>query len=176
LSAALHGRFTHSFEKRQPSGWSVMNDVAPTTNVAPMKFGMGANPRRKEDKALITGAGRFVDDYTPEWTLRAWVLRSTMAHARIKVGDLASVQTLPGVRLILTAADVKGLGGLPCKASPAGGRDISEISDASDPGRRHRTPRRRSHRPSSLPTSSSRPRRRRRRSRSITTRCRWRWI
>ena len=56
-----------------------MNDVAPT-NVAPMKFGMGANPRRKEDKALITGAGRFTDDYTPEGTLRAWVLRSTMAQ------------------------------------------------------------------------------------------------
>ena len=30
-----------------------MNDVAPTTNVAPMKFGMGANIRRKEDKALV---------------------------------------------------------------------------------------------------------------------------
>src|SRR5437660_3270634 len=92
-----------------------MNDVAPTTNVAPMKYGMGANIRRTEDKALITGAGRFVDDYTPAGTLRAYVLRSTMAHARITVGDLSAAKAMPGVRLILTAADVQGLGGLPCK-------------------------------------------------------------
>src|SRR5262245_20525205 len=92
-----------------------MNDVSPTTNIAPMKFGMGANPRRKEDKALVTGAGRFVDDYTPVGTLHAWVLRSTMAHARISLGDLSAAKEMPGVRLIMTAADVKGLGGLPCK-------------------------------------------------------------
>src|SRR5437879_2438176 len=92
-----------------------MNDVSPTTNVAPMKFGMGANIRRKEDKALVTGAGRFVDDFTPEGTLRAYVLRSSMAHAKIKLGDLADVRAMPGVRLVLTAADVRGLGGLPCK-------------------------------------------------------------
>src|SRR5262245_40799241 len=92
-----------------------MNDVSPTTNIAPMKFGMGANPRRKEDKALVTGAGRFVDDHTPVGTLHAWVLRSTMAHARISLGDLSAARGMPGVRLILTAADVKGIGGLPCK-------------------------------------------------------------
>ena len=123
-----------------------MNDVAPT-NVAPMKFGMGANPRRKEDKALITGAGRFTDDYTPEGTLRAWVLRSTMAHARIKVGDLADARALPGVRLILTAADVKGLGGLPCKGKV---RQVDgtypKIPAASAPRRRRRAPCRRSDR------------------------------
>src|SRR3984893_9600466 len=92
-----------------------MNDLPPTTNVVPMKFGMGANIRRKEDKALVTGAGRFVDDYTPEGTLRAYVLRSTMAYAKIKVGDLSAVRGMPGVRLILPAADIQGLGGLPCK-------------------------------------------------------------
>src|SRR5579871_5391861 len=91
-----------------------MNDVA-QTNVAPLKFGMGANIRRKEDKALVTGAGRFVDDFAPEGTLRAYVLRSTMAFARIKLGDLADVRAMPGVRLILTAADLAGVNGLPCK-------------------------------------------------------------
>ena len=48
-------------------------------------------PSRTEDKALVTGAGHFTDDYTPEGTLRAYVLRSSMAHARIKLGDLSAV-------------------------------------------------------------------------------------
>ena len=86
-----------------------MNDTAP------MKFGMGARPRRKEDKTLVTGTGRFTDDYTPPGCLRAFVVRSSMAHAKIKVGDLAAAREMPGVRLILTAADIEGVNGLPCK-------------------------------------------------------------
>ncbi len=86
-------------------------------NAAPPKFGMGAPVRRKEDKALVTGAGRFTDDYTPEGTLRAVVLRSSMAHARFKLGELADVRSMPGVRLVMTHADLGGIGGLPCKAN-----------------------------------------------------------
>jgi carbon-monoxide dehydrogenase large subunit len=84
-------------------------------NVAPPKYGIGAAVRRKEDRALVTGRGRFVDDYTPEGTLRATVLRSAMAHARFRLGDLAEVAALPGVRLVLTHADLAGIGGLPCQ-------------------------------------------------------------
>ena len=86
-------------------------------NVAPPKFGMGAPVRRKEDKALITGAGRFTDDYTPAGTLRAVVLRSTMAHANITLDGLEEAGAMPGVRLILTHADLAGIGGLPCKGN-----------------------------------------------------------
>ena len=84
-------------------------------NLAPLKYGMGARVRRTEDKALLTGAGHFTDDYTPEGTLRAYVLRSTMAHARIKLGDLAAVEAMPGVRLVMTSRDLVGVRGLPCK-------------------------------------------------------------
>ncbi len=86
-------------------------------NVAPPKFGMGAPVRRKEDRALVTGRGRYVDDITPEGTLSAVVLRSAMAHARIALGDLSEVAAMPGVRLILTHADLDGIGGLPCTVS-----------------------------------------------------------
>lgn len=84
-------------------------------NVAPPKYGMGAPVRRKEDRALVTGRGRYTDDYTPEGTLRAYVLRSAMAHARFRLGDLAEIAAMPGVRLVLTHADLAGIGGLPCK-------------------------------------------------------------
>ena len=47
---------------------------------------------------------------------RAYVLRSAMAHAGFRLGDLAEVAAMPGVRLILTHADLDGIGDVPCKA------------------------------------------------------------
>jgi carbon-monoxide dehydrogenase large subunit len=84
-------------------------------NAAPPKYGMGARVRRMEDKSLLVGTGRFTDDYTPEGTLRAVVLRSTAAHAGIVAGNLEAARAMPGVRLILTHADLAGYGGVPCK-------------------------------------------------------------
>ena len=83
---------------------------------APPKYGMGARVRRKEDKALLTGAGRFTDDYNPAGTVRAVVLRSAMAHARITV-NVDAAKAMPGVHLIMTHADIAGFGGLPCKGN-----------------------------------------------------------
>ena len=88
-----------------------MNDTAP------IKYGMGAPVRRKEDRALVIGAGHFTDDYTPAGTLRAYVVRSTMAHAKITVGGLDAARAMPGVQLILTGADVADIPGLPCKGN-----------------------------------------------------------
>ncbi|WP_029058907.1 xanthine dehydrogenase family protein molybdopterin-binding subunit [Stappia stellulata] len=85
--------------------------------MAPGKFGMGAPVRRKEDTALITGHGRYTDDIHPDGALRAYVLRSSMAHARIKVGDLEDARNAEGVAMVLTAADVPDLGMMPTKAS-----------------------------------------------------------
>jgi len=84
----------------------------------PKNYGMGAAVRRKEDRALVSGAGRFTDDYEPEGTLRAYVVRSSMAHARIKVANTAGAMSLPGVHLVMTAADLEGIGGLPCNCKP----------------------------------------------------------
>jgi carbon-monoxide dehydrogenase large subunit len=86
--------------------------------LVPPKYGMGAPVRRKEDRSFVTGAGRFTDDYHPEGTLHAHVLRSAMGHARIRLGDLAAAREMDGVRLVLTADDLEGIGGLPCKARP----------------------------------------------------------
>jgi carbon-monoxide dehydrogenase large subunit len=88
----------------------------------PMKYGVGQSVRRSEDQRFITGTGRYVDDDAKAGLLRGYVLRSPYAHARFTIGDLAAARAMPGVRLILTAADIKGLGPLPCLA-PAKNRD-----------------------------------------------------
>ena len=84
--------------------------------LAPVKFGLGASVLRKEDDAFITGRGTYTDDKTKDRALHGYVLRSAMAHAKFKVRDVAAALELPGVHLILTAEDVKGLNGIPCLA------------------------------------------------------------
>ena len=79
-----------------------------------MKFGVGQSVRRKEDDALLRGAGRYVADHAPANLLHAVVLRSPHAHARFRITDVASARTMPGVALLLTGAETATLGHLPC--------------------------------------------------------------
>ena len=83
------------------------------TSSAPIKFGVGKSARRKEDDALVRGRGRYTDDHAPSPSLHALVLRSPHAHAKFRI-DTTRARELPGVALILTAADIPDLGGLPC--------------------------------------------------------------
>src|SRR5262249_48233363 len=81
----------------------------------PAKFGFGASLRRKEDDALVRGAGRYVADCAPADALHAVVLRSPHAHARFRIADVAKAKGMPGVALVLTAADIADVGDLPCQ-------------------------------------------------------------
>ncbi|MDB5591753.1 xanthine dehydrogenase family protein molybdopterin-binding subunit [Enterovirga sp.] len=80
------------------------------------KFGVGQAVNRVEDARLVTGGGRYTDDIAPEGALHAYVLRSPYAHAGFRIGDLAPVAAMPGVKLILTHRDLGPYGTLPCGA------------------------------------------------------------
>src|SRR5260370_19965044 len=82
----------------------------------PMKFGIGQAVKRVEDARLIRGEGKSTADVVPPGTLAAVLLRSPHAHARFKIEDVATAKAAPGVRLVVTAADVGYLGDLPCLA------------------------------------------------------------
>jgi len=81
--------------------------------MAPVKFGVGQSVRRKEDDALVRGRGRYTDDHAPSPALHALMLRSPHAHAKFTI-DASRARALPGVEMIVTADDIKDLGGLPC--------------------------------------------------------------
>src|SRR5262250_464314 len=66
----------------------------------------GASVARKEDPALLAGKGRFIDDVRLPGTLHAAFVRSAHAHAYIRAVDVAAARALPGVHLVLTAADL----------------------------------------------------------------------
>jgi carbon-monoxide dehydrogenase large subunit len=80
------------------------------------KFGLGASVLRKEDDAFIRGKGLYTDDEMRDGLLHAVVVRSPYAHASFVLGDLSAVREAPGVRLVLTHADIAHLGELPCQA------------------------------------------------------------
>ena len=79
-----------------------------------MKFGFGQALTRKEDAPLLRGQGCYIADVLPQNALHAAVARSPHAHARFTIHDLARVRAMPGVRLVLTGADVSDLDPLPC--------------------------------------------------------------
>ncbi|MFE1599176.1 xanthine dehydrogenase family protein molybdopterin-binding subunit [Methylobacterium sp. ID0610] len=80
------------------------------------KFGIGQPLRRVEDRRLVTGGGRYGDDHAPDGCLHAAVLRSPHAHARFRITDLSAARAMPGVQLVLTAAEVADLGEIKCQA------------------------------------------------------------
>ncbi|ACL58095.1 xanthine dehydrogenase family protein molybdopterin-binding subunit [Methylobacterium nodulans] len=80
------------------------------------KFGIGQPLRRVEDHRLLTGGGHYGDDHAPEGCLHAALLRSPHAHARFRITDVSTACAMPGVRLVLTAADVANLGEIKCQA------------------------------------------------------------
>ncbi len=76
--------------------------------------GIGARVLRKEDERFLTGRGRYVDDIVLPHQSYAWIVRSPHAHATIRGIDSKVAAAAPGVLAILTGADFKGFGGLPC--------------------------------------------------------------
>ena len=66
---------------------------------------IGQPLRRREDIRFIQGRGRYVDDVALPRTAWCAFVRSPHAHARLGRIDTAAAQAMPGVLLVLTAAD-----------------------------------------------------------------------
>ena len=60
---------------------------------------------RKEDARLITGKGRFTDDFNLDGQAYAVMVRSPYPHARIIAIDAAQAKAMPGVLGVFTGAD-----------------------------------------------------------------------
>ena len=64
--------------------------------------GLGASRKRVEDNRFIRGKGNYVDDIVLPGMLHMEILRSPLAHARIRSIDASKAWEIPGVRLVLT--------------------------------------------------------------------------
>jgi CO/xanthine dehydrogenase Mo-binding subunit len=71
--------------------------------------GIGLSILRPDAPEKVTGAVPYVADLSPRGLLHAKLLRSPHAHARILKIDVSRARALPGVRAVLTAADIPEL-------------------------------------------------------------------
>ena len=94
--------------------------------------GMGAAVRRKEDYRFITGSGLYTDDINRPNQVYAYIVRSPVAHARIRSLDASAALATPGVVAVLTGADMAAdeVGSLPC----GWGINNKDGSPMSEPG------------------------------------------
>lgn len=74
------------------------------------EYDVGQPIPRTEDPRLLTGGGRYSDDYTLPHQLRGYVLRSPHAHAKILSIDSTAASAMPGVKAVLTAQDYRAVG------------------------------------------------------------------
>jgi len=71
---------------------------------------------RAEDRRLVTGHGCYAADWCIDGSLHAHVLRSDRAHAVLGRIDTATARDMPGVRLIITGAELLAAGARPVRA------------------------------------------------------------
>jgi carbon-monoxide dehydrogenase large subunit len=66
----------------------------------------GKSVRRLEDRALLTGRGRYLDDLQPAGCLAAAFVRSPYGHASYNEIDTSAACALPGVHAVYTLNDL----------------------------------------------------------------------
>jgi aerobic carbon-monoxide dehydrogenase large subunit len=72
--------------------------------------GIGQPVRRREDRRLLTGQGRYSDDLALPGQAYAAMVRSPYAHALVRRIDAAAARAAPGVLAVLTADEVRADG------------------------------------------------------------------
>jgi carbon-monoxide dehydrogenase large subunit len=69
---------------------------------------IGSPVERREDLRFARGRGQYVDDLRPDGLLHAVILRSSVAHGRIRWIDTSAALKIAGVHAAITAKDVPG--------------------------------------------------------------------
>jgi aerobic carbon-monoxide dehydrogenase large subunit len=77
-----------------------------TEHARPTNRLIGAAVPRIEDLRFLRGRGEYVDDVSSQDALHAVFLRSAVAHGRIRSIDVSAALKRPGVRAVITAADI----------------------------------------------------------------------
>ncbi|MDA8020329.1 MAG: molybdopterin-dependent oxidoreductase [Thermoanaerobaculia bacterium] len=76
--------------------------MSPTAKQDPF----GASLRRREDAALVTGRGKYTDDFSRPGLLHAVIVRSPYAHAEILDIDTVAALAFEGVVAVYTGEDL----------------------------------------------------------------------
>ena len=78
-----------------------------TMRTPPEIGGMGHSVQRKEDPRFLQGKGNYVDDLKLPGMLHLDIVRSPLAHARIKSINSEKALAIPGVLAVITGKDLE---------------------------------------------------------------------
>ena len=84
---------------------------------------IGSPVERIEDLRFLRGRGEFVGDLKSQGMLHAAILRSPIAHGRIRGLDSAAARAIPGVRAVITAAEIGAVPTIPLRLLPLPGTE-----------------------------------------------------
>jgi carbon-monoxide dehydrogenase large subunit len=84
---------------------------------------VGASVKRTEDARLVTGRGRYAEDWNAPGQVHAAFVRSPHAHADIVAMDPTPARPVPGVLAVFTGRDLvaDGVGAIPTLIAERGG-------------------------------------------------------
>ena len=109
-----------------PSGNGARSPMNIQTTPHRSGFGIGEPVLRTEDPKLLRGQGRYTDDINLPRQAHAFIVRSTVAHGRIKSIGTAAAKAMPGVLGVYTGEDLKAYGTLQ-SALPFKSKDGSDL-------------------------------------------------
>src|SRR5947208_9882584 len=84
---------------------------------------IGSPVERIEDLRFLRGRGEFVGDRQREGMLDASILRSPVAHGRIRGLDSDPARAVPGVRAVIRAAEIGAVPTIPLRLLPLPGTE-----------------------------------------------------
>ena len=84
---------------------------------------IGSPVERVEDLRFLRGRGEFVGDLRRDGMLHAAILRSPIAHGRIRRVDTTAAHAIPGVRAVITAAEIGAVPTIPLRLLPLPGTE-----------------------------------------------------
>ena len=84
---------------------------------------IGSPVERVEDLRFLRGRGEFVGDLRREGMVRAAILRSPIAHGRLRGLDAAAALAMAGVRAVITAAEIGAVPTIPLRLLPFPGTE-----------------------------------------------------
>src|SRR6202158_881222 len=84
---------------------------------------IGSPVERIEDLRFLRGRGEFVGDLRREGMLHAAILRSPIAHGRIRGLDASAALAMPGVCAVITAEQIGPVPTIPLRLLPLPGTE-----------------------------------------------------
>ena len=90
---------------------------------------VGTRPIRHDGLDKVTGRANYGADFALPGLLHGYVLRSPHAHARIVSIDSSAADAMPGVKAVVTGADIPKTTGMLMLGEGEGGFDLGDMGD-----------------------------------------------